>query len=756
MKTLVRAVATICTFAICGLPTLGLGQSGPEPVSPPAPESPGGKNPVPVDTPLIPLSPSTPQTPLGGKAPRGIPPQIRLPGEETRIRADSLTEDTARKLVVGEGFVDVQYLGNRLQADRVQINFESGQGVAEGNVIFQDKGNRIVCDRIEFNVRRQQAILYGARGELGREYKISGERLERQDVNRYRVQGGSISTCQGPVPEWQFRSGSMDVTLEEFAFIRHPTFWVLGFPIGYLPFLIVPLKAKRSTGFLVPSIGNSERDGFRYNQQFFWAFSDYADATFGMEIRTERGLVPSAEVRYRLSSTTSGRADFKFLDDKLTGETFWRVRAEHRQEFGEKFEGFYTVERVNNGNFDSDFEDELGIRTRRDVESKVNLQKNWDSASFQVFAQFVDSAEEVRKDFLHRAPDVNFKLSPSVRKVGPVTISPSIQSSLVRFDRRAGTQEDNQWRIDMVPKLSVPLSDIQWLTFSPFMQARATWYTDGREPADRSIKTDSFFRTLWSGGLDVEGPKLFRTYPLKFEKFPAAKHLTQLNINHFYRPDIDADDRAKIVQFDDTDRLEPRHTLSYNWENRLLAKVPIGRESFESREVVLTTLSHSLDIRKLDEGEERPLGDVALRIESKPFRLWKIGFNTAYNIYDEEFSSYSVSLDIREGREWFVQHETRFAERKEGEFDKFTNVFSAGLRILKVFFIEGGARWTGEDMGPSEKNIIFRYRGCCWGLTLEYLDREDDTSFQIGFSLVGLLGGEGAPTFKFGRSGSDG
>ena len=304
---------------------------------------------------------------------------------------------------------------------------------------------------------------------------------------------------------------------------------------------------------------------------------------------------------------------------------------------------------VNNGNFDSDFEDDLSIRTRRDVESKVNLQKNWDSASFRIFAQFVDSTEEVRKDFFQRAPDVSFNLSPSVGKVGTVTISPSIQSSLVRFDRRDGAQEDNQWRIDMAPKLSVPLSDLQWLTFSPFVQARATWYSDGREPADRSIKTGSFFRTLWSGGLDVEGPKLFRTYPLKLKTLPAVKHLTQLNINHFYRSDIDADDQAKIVQFDGTDSLEPQHTLSYNWEHRLLAKVPIGREGFESREVVLTTLAHSLDIRKLDEGEEWPLSDVALHIESKPFRLWKIGFNTAYNIYDEEFSSYSVSLDIREG-----------------------------------------------------------------------------------------------------------
>ena len=98
-------------------------------------------------------------------APRGIPPKVLLPGEETTIRADSLTEDSERKVVVGEGFVDVRFLGNRLQADRVEINTETGDGVASGNVVFQDKGNRLVCNRIEFNIRRQQAVLYGARGE---------------------------------------------------------------------------------------------------------------------------------------------------------------------------------------------------------------------------------------------------------------------------------------------------------------------------------------------------------------------------------------------------------------------------------------------------------------------------------------------------------------------------------------------------------------------------------------------------------------
>ncbi len=701
-------------------------------------------------TPLIPLVPSTPPVVQRTPAPRGIPPQIRLPGEETSIRADSLIEDAERKLVIGEGFVDVQYLGNRLQADRVEINVETGEGVAQGNVVFQDEENRLVCDRIEFNIHRQQAILYGARGELGRQYKISGERIERQDAKKYRIQDGAITTCKAPVPEWQFRSRSMDVTLEEFAFIRQATFWVAGVPVGFLPYLVVPVKTKRSTGFLVPTIGVSDRDGFKFDQEFFWAFSEHADATFGLEYRQDRGLIPKAELRYRLSRTTAGIANFQFLDDDLTRETFYRFRAEHRQEFGERFTGFYRAERVNNLDFDTRFEEDLGIRTRREVESLVNVQTNGDQSSLRFVAQFLDSSEETRNEFFHRAPDVSYSLSPSVGRLGPITITPSLSTSVVRFNRRQAL-EDELWRLDAAPKLSLPITGLEWFTFSPFAEGRLTYYSDGRDPNNATRKSRDFTRELWAAGVNSEGPRFFRTFPLGFKRLPALKHLTQTTMQYFYRPDIDERDRRKIVQFDSIDSLNRQHTLTYSWENRLLAKIQTGRDAFESREVFSFTVSNRLDINRLTDDEDRPLGTVDFSLESKPFRLWRVGFNTSYNNYDEEFTTYSISLDLREGRDWFVRHEVRFTDQKGGAQDELNNNFSAGLRILKVFFLEGGARWTGEDSDLLEKNILFRYQGCCWGFTLEFVDREDETLFQFGFTLVGLIGDEDSPVFIFGR-----
>jgi LPS-assembly protein len=636
-----------------------------------------------------------------------------------------LTEDAERNLVIGEGFVDVQYLGNRLQADHVEINTETGEGVAEGNVVFQDKENRVVCDRIEFNVQRQQAIMYGAKGELGRQYRVSGERIERQDMTHYRIQNGAFSTCEAPVPEWQFRSSTIDVTLEEYAFIKMPTFWVLGFPVAFLPYMVAPVKTKRASGFLFPRVGQSNRDGFIYGQDFFWAFSDHADLTIGLEYRTKRGFIPTGEFRYRLSRTTNGWVDFKFLDDNLTGEDFYRVRAAHDQEFGDRFRGFYRVERSNNFNFDSTIEEDLETRTRRDVESVVNVQKNWDNSTFQFLSQFIDSTDENVNEFFQRAPEVVYNLSPSVGKLGPITISPTLNSSVVRFNRRQ-ERSDELWRVDVAPRLAVPITGLQWFTFTPFAEGRATYYTDGRNPDNLDQTTGAFLRGLGAAGFTAAGPRFFRTYQLGFQKFPAIKHLLQTDFSYVYRPDLDRDDRKKIIA------------------------IQKDKDLFETREVFSFTVENSLDVEKLESGGSPPLGDVVFRAESKPFPLWRIGADANYDVNENNISRYSFSLDIREGRDWFVRHETIFAGRSEtGE--GFNTNFSAGFSVLKTIFLEGGARWATEDLNLLEKNVRFSYQACCWGLTLEFIDRDDETLFEISINLVGLIGGEDASLFKFGR-----
>ncbi len=683
-------------------------------------------------------------------APPGIPPEALLPEQEAEIRADSLVEDAERGLIVGEGFVEVRYLHNVLQADRVEIDTETGDGVAIGNVIFEDRESRLVCDRLEFNLRSQQGLLYGVHGQLGGVYNITAPRMDRLDQKRYRIHQGGFTTCSGPVPLWTFGSQSAFVELEGHAFINQPTFWVLGVPVAYIPYLVVPIRTERASGLLVPTIGFGGRDGYRYGQDFFWAFSDHGDATVGVDYRTRRGFAPKGEFRYRLGAETLGSLDAKFLSDDLTNESFYRFRGNHEQEFSEDFRAFYRAEWVNRGDFDQELEQDLGLRTRNRVESIVNVEKNWDAASARFTGLFQDSTEKIQDDFFRRFPQLEFNLSPSAWDLGPIGVATSLGTSAIQFSRRQDQIEDRIWRLDLRPRVSIPFSGLGWLSFTPFAEARGTFYSRGRNSNGNEVA--SFSRELWQTGASAEGPRLFRTFDTGVERVPAIRHLATTRFTYTFRPDIDREDRGQIVPFDGVDEISPTNSIQYTWEHRFLARVEKEDGVFETQDVLDITLSQSLNLNEFTEStggrQRRPLSDLTLSTQFRPFSLWRLGFSASYDIYDEIVESYRISVDVRQGRAWFLRFEDSFNNRTDELFISA----AGGIRLFDVWHAETNLIWDGDQRELLEQDYRLRFQSCCWGFDLGIQDRPQETVFFFSFNLVGVFGAADAPIFQFGGS----
>ncbi len=56
----------------------------------------------------------------------------------------------------------------------------------------------------------------------------------------------------------------------------------------------------------MPEFGETSRKGYQYNQPFFWAISESADATFYANYMSNRGIKPGAEFRYILNERSQG------------------------------------------------------------------------------------------------------------------------------------------------------------------------------------------------------------------------------------------------------------------------------------------------------------------------------------------------------------------------------------------------------------------------------------------------------------------
>ena len=152
-------------------------------------------------------------------------------------------------------------------------------------------------------------------------FKITGSKIERKNTNDYYAFGGIITGCQcdeDESPVWAFRADKIKVQREGYADLLHPVFEIKGMPILYLPYLKIPVKSKRQSGFLMPNImtGNST-NGVVYTQPVYFSFSDSADATLTPDFIQNRGTRVGIEVRQQRKKYSGWNLNLEVIRDRI-------------------------------------------------------------------------------------------------------------------------------------------------------------------------------------------------------------------------------------------------------------------------------------------------------------------------------------------------------------------------------------------------------------------------------------------------------
>jgi hypothetical protein len=90
-------------------------------------------------------------------------------------------------------------------------------------------------------------------------------------------------------------------------------------PFFWLPYLVIPIKTQRQTGFLIPRIGFSNGD-FTFVQPFFWAVNRSLDFTLGLGQYAGRGKRMELEGRYALIDGSGTFKAFQLFDAQFLSE----------------------------------------------------------------------------------------------------------------------------------------------------------------------------------------------------------------------------------------------------------------------------------------------------------------------------------------------------------------------------------------------------------------------------------------------------
>ena len=200
--------------------------------------------------------------------------------------------------------------------------------VAEGNVVFQQGDQKIVGDRVEVSLEDGTGKFYDAYGNAGSDFFFHGDVVEKVDEDTYVVEHGAFTSCAQPTPRWRFTSWKATVRRDHHVSLHNAFVRVKSVPVFYVPYLYYPIDEKgRSTGFLLPQIGNSSLKGFLVSQSFFWAINRSMDATFTADYFGSGGLGGGVDYRYVFSGESRGQFESYFLRDKETERQDWQIRS---------------------------------------------------------------------------------------------------------------------------------------------------------------------------------------------------------------------------------------------------------------------------------------------------------------------------------------------------------------------------------------------------------------------------------------------
>ena len=668
------------------------------------------------------------------------------------IDADVITYDKETDTYHAKGNVVVIQGGSVIISEKMEVDMLSNLGIAEEDVELIDEGGNILKgDRLEFEIDTKTGIVKNGKLFYKKEnFYIKGEEIRKTDKETYDIKKGEFTTCdcdEGESPTWKFSASEANVTVGEYLRAWHTFFHIKDVPVLYSPFVTVPVKRERQTGFLFPGFGYSELRGFKMDNAFFWAISDNTDATFYLDIETKRGLGKGAEYRYVLSRQTEGEIyiyhfkeddikrvrEFRSGSDNLSrpetaGDNRWIFKLKHKQAFPYNVAFKADINRVSDDEYFIDFAKKEDERALTSLESNLSLSKQWDN--FNLVAQFryydnLLSAED--KDTLQKLPETT--LTGTSQQIFKTPFYFALESSFTNFYRETGTKGE---RLDVYPRISLPLRPGGYVEFTPSIGYRNThWWAD-----DDSTDTNVMYYNRYIYDLQADLTTTFvRIFTLEGDELNKMKHTIRPKISYTFIPYKDQHD---LPSFDGIDRIGKSSTINYSINTILTGKFFEEKNTY-TRDIVYFDISQSFDINEArrarisTEDKRKPLSDIVAEAILKPFQWMTLSAKEQYDVYDNWFEKHEASLGLNDKRGDSLGMSYRYTRNDTEYLDT-----SAIIKATETINLTYKLRYSYNDTRGLEKVYGIDYHKQCWGALFTYTQKLEENIFMVTFNLLGL------------------
>ena len=213
-----------------------------------------------------------------------------------------------------EGDVELRRLDMLLKADYLTYATETTDYTAKGNVRYQDHATLLAADSAHGTSTPSSTYLDNVRYQLLEERGNGvAAKANQTDPDHSQAFDATYSTCDPTDRQWEIRAREIDMDqIEKEGYAHDATLVYNGVPIFWLPYFRFPLESERSSGFLLPHLGYSQRRGLIVGLPYYFNLAPNYDATLEPRVMTERGAMLTGQFRY-LSSSSKLEFDFNYV-----------------------------------------------------------------------------------------------------------------------------------------------------------------------------------------------------------------------------------------------------------------------------------------------------------------------------------------------------------------------------------------------------------------------------------------------------------
>jgi lipopolysaccharide assembly outer membrane protein LptD (OstA) len=214
--------------------------------------------------------------------------------------------------LIGHGAVN--QLGETLTADYILLDQNARTLDARGNCVYVAKDSIIYGEEMHFNLDTRTGTVIG--GRISNDFfTLRGERINKLGPGRFQTHWGDYTTCKDCAASWSLQGEDVDMQVDGYASLYNVTTKVKDAPAAWLPYLIIPMKTRRQSGILFPTIGSGDYTGPTFVLPFFWAINRSTDMTIGLGEYVKKGHRIEWEGRYDLGNSDTGKANIFVLTD---------------------------------------------------------------------------------------------------------------------------------------------------------------------------------------------------------------------------------------------------------------------------------------------------------------------------------------------------------------------------------------------------------------------------------------------------------